>query len=273
MQSTLKKRLFGLIIIASATLLASNTYAQSMDPDADSAQDPWDNVLSTDRPGFADSSAAAAPRELILELGLLAEKPASADFGAALSLATRFGLYDGVELRVRIPSFGFVLDPTSDTLAMSFNAVEAGIKLSIPFHSKLRVALVPYIAIPPSDISATSLAGPGAGLSAIVDIGLVGTLNLTLFATPKWNQYKGPGGSDSVFELDSSVMLSGSLTRRMSLFAEVIGVKPGLGDFYMGGDCGLLYYFTPDTMMDMSAGISLQDNLAAFGMLGFSYRI
>lgn len=237
--------------------------------------DPWEDKLPTDRPGLADTSSALNPRDLAVEFGLSALKPAVADFAAAMSLSVRFGLFEGVETRVRIPSFGFALAPNSNSFEMAFNAIEAGVKLSIPLHSTLRLALVPTIIVPPSDIQATGYAGPGAALGAIVDFNPVGSLNFTFFATPKWLNLKSATDPDgeSAFELESSVMVSGGLSQRMSLFFEVIGVKPALGTFYPGADFGILYYFSPDVMLDMSAGLTLEETTAAFGSLGVSFRL
>lgn len=261
-----------LISIGAASLLSQGQlYAQDDEQDLD----PWEDKLPTDRPGLADTSAALNSRELAVELGVSALKPAVADFAAAMSLSARFGLFEGVELRMRIPSFGFALAPNSNSFEMAFNAIEAGVKLSFPLHSKLRFALVPTIIVPPSDIQATGYAGPGAALGAIVDFNPIGSLNFTFFATPKWLNLKSATDPDgeSAFELESSVMVSAGLSQRMSLFFEVIGVKPALGEFYPGADFGILYYFSPDVMLDMSAGLTLEESTAAFGALGVSFRL
>lgn len=240
--------------------------------------DPWASMMSTDRPGFADSASAANPERVVVEFGITGEKPAGIDFAGGMNLTLRYGIFEGLEGRARVPGLKFLLVPDSNdssSLEIGMDSIDLGLKWSLPLSGILTLAVIPYLVIPPGDGKVTPFSGVGAGSSIVATLAPIGSLFITAFATPKYLQYKTPTGSESGFEFDASLQVGGNLTREFGVFGEVIFIVPGApgAESYAGADFGFNYYFTPDIMMDMGAGLFFQNTLAAFGTLGISFRI
>ena len=266
-----QKHLYALLFLFMCALCApTQAFAEDSDP--------WASMMPTDRPGFADSATAISPERVVVEFGITGEKPAGIDFAGGMNLTLRYGIFEGLEGRARVPGLKFLLVPganDSSSLELGMDSIDVGFKWSLPLSGIFTLAIIPYLVIPPGDGNVTPFSGVGAGSSVVATLTPFGSLFITAFATPKYLQYKTPTGSESGFELDTSLQVGGNLTREFGVFGEFIFIVPGApgGESYAGTDFGFSYYFTPDIMMDMSAGLFFQDTLAAFGSLGISFRI
>ena len=272
-----------LMTLASGAALAQPLYPQAEPPEASqAAPDPWEAKLPTDRPGFADTSYTLGAFDFAAEIGLSLSRPAGARFSGDLGVSARYGVFEGMELRLRIPSFNFQsreVDTVNGVKQYQFDAniasMDLGAKIAFDLHDRVHLAVLPHLIVPTlAPESGGSYAGVGGALSVITDVTLSDVLGLTIFVTPKLVQLPlATGGAEAAFVLEGSLMGTATLTRQISLFVEGFGVMPGHGEAYPGMDFGLTYHITPDMMVDMFAGATFQDTLAAFGSLGFSFRL
>ena len=249
----------------------------SLAPAQSPPEDPWGSTVSADHPGFADSSVTLPAGTYQVEIGLEGTKVAgNGPFNAGANVLGRFGLFDGLELRAKVPEVGAALDLEGGaTTQLLFERFEAGAKWSL-FSGDFSLALIPMLTGPTTLVDSPFLFGGSLGLSA--DLNLGGGLGLNLYAAPSFAISEagigaGTDETEAALGASAAVGLTVALDPQLSIFAEgwanigSEGVSPA-------GNTGLVYLINPDILVDAYFGVQLPGGrVTPYGGLGFALLV
>lgn len=226
--------------------------------------------ITADLPGFANSASTVEANDVQVELGLDATKVTGAPLSAGLSLLTRYGMWDGAELRVAIPRFALVFE--QETVSIAMQTIEGGMKLSFDLGESAKLGLIPYLVVP-ADPSDEATVGFGGGAHVIVDVSLGGGLALNAQVTPRYQQlYLTPDTTEGQLQLDAALGLGFAVSDKMGMFVEGVGQLAGdqlttLLNLGLTADLGEHWLFV------MQAGVGLSEPRAIYGGPGIVWRM
>ena len=210
--------------------------------------------LVGDRPDFTESALAVAPGSLQLEAGGTLTTSDAVDAREVGEVLLRYGLRDGTELRVVLPSFVDLDAPDAPDRSGATNGA-LGLKHEVQQGDGARpqVAVVGHVALP---VGAEDV---GAGDTAV---------DLVLAAEWALHPRVGFGlnvGGEVVFAADteSRQWFSGAfgigVTDRLGLFVEGFSFTDELEAFTSYLDTGLTYLLHDDLQIDVRVGQGLDD--------------
>jgi len=234
--------------------------------------DPWANPIGADHPGFSDASSTVGPGTVQAELG--AEFAFSDDTTGALGLLARFGIVDGLEARVEIPSLILPMPDGQDTV---LDSVELGVKWQFMSGDSISLAVLPALMIP-AGFEGASVGGVSGALSLIADISLADDFTLTTSVTPRLVRVDNPVDADELdttFDLSFAMGVGWALTRAIGLYIEGWGVVAEAGDSVdvtPAADLVFTVLITPNMMIDLYGGAIFGDDTTPYAGLGYSVR-
>ncbi len=231
--------------------------------------DAWSDALSSDILGFSDAASTVRQGSFQAEFGIQAAKPTGQPFNTALTLTGRYGLFDGLELRIDIPSFTLIFDDSTRGVGIQtvFETIELGAKWTLPLFDAFTLSLLPHVIAPTTLGNSTTL---GAGLGVLLDVPLGDTLSVTANLIPRYQNITVGNATANVFDLSATGSLSLLLSQQLSMFAEVWGTLTPGEDILPGGNVGVMFLATPELQFGLSAGVS---GLPSFmGSLAAVYR-
>lgn len=246
-------------------------------------EDPWDDALSADHPGFSDSSATVNKKAFQGEFGIdLANS--SAAFATTFSALLRYGISDRVEARVEMPGLSRSFARGDQDGATSLDTFEAGVKLRIPASDNFQFSLLPHAKFS-SGLESSPYAGFGPGLGIIADLSLPKNIGINASLVPRFVGFKSDtprfgsltpdtdGSRDYRFELDGAIGLGFQPKDNLGFFLEGWFTRDGFGTTTPAANGGAVFHLNPDMLLDAYVGMTFpEEGIAPYGGLGFVYR-
>ena len=222
--------------------------------------------IITDRPDQTESSSTIPKGSLQIEMGLVAQTFENIDGFAAPSTLLRYGILDGLELRIFNQYESVKLDFGFDNEKYSgFSDLEIGFKVQL-FKKEgvnTEIAFLSHAIIPTAQDALSNKK--------------MGTIN-KLSIAHQLSDNIGLGynvGYDYVGEthnLTYSVALGFSLGDNLGAYIEPYGVYGEQGFFESYFDAGFTYLTSDNFQLDISYGLGLNNDLQYFST-GFSWNI
>ncbi len=218
--------------------------------------------LSSDRPSFTSASSTVARGHVLFELGTQLDLDSSGKMLQLPQALARWGLGQGFELRLTIPSICSTW-PKDSVYTTDMTPMEIGTKIIWNLGDRVALGLLPFASIP---LKSSQYDSTGAALGfrfiwgvSILDwLSINGDLGMT---------FSGLGAQDTDQEYQASLMLTFALNGWMGGFIEAYT------DFIDGQDkvpvfanAGLAFALGPSWQLDMVIGTDLSDGLSSWSI-------
>lgn len=235
-----------LLAIATLVAIASPAAAQeSADPEGELPA-----AFSSDRPGFANTTAVAARGRLTTEAGISASFGDPAFRGALPNLSLRAGVFDFLELRVRGPS-GIAIFDGGPTVGIDDPIV--GFKIGGRLHENVSISSVFEVSLP---IATDGFGSPEATYRADLNLAWRVWGPIVLGANVVASVLAQPdplfGGTSRFFEGGGSLKARWHVLDVLALFVQSYVLRSERSDWRVQVGGGLAWMAAPNVQVDAS---------------------
>jgi hypothetical protein len=234
-----------LFVLSLLSALATPAAAQQ---DADEGELPAS--FSSDRPGFANTTAVAARGRLTTEVGVSASFGDPAFVGALPNLSIRAGVFDFLELRVRGPN-GIAIFDGGPTMGLGDPIV--GFKIGGRLHESVSISSVFEVSLP---IATDGFGSPEATYRADLNLDwrVWGPITITpnLVASVLAEADPLLGGTARFFEGGGSLKVTWQAVDVLALFVQSYVLRSERSDWRAQVGGGLAWMAAPNVQVDAS---------------------
>ena len=243
---------------------------QSMKDDArgtDALDDDLD-VVSTDRPGFTNSSVVLPPQSFQLEAGASFDVMDRQTNFDPLDVVARYGVVDIFELRLGVSALGVdgVGNTAIETDFSPVSSVTVGGKIGAQLSDTVSLGALPYVSVNRLSTDA-SVAG---GVDALLDLSAGEPLTLT-FNLGVANVEDSEG--DRGFETSGGLSLNIGIIDELDAYWELYAIVPPAQDISLYTDGGVMYRLSDTVQLDAWVGVQIPDATSVIGGIGVSARL
>jgi hypothetical protein len=226
------------------------------------------DVVSSDRPGFTDSSVVLPKQTFQLEAGASFDVMDNQTSFDPLDVVARYGVVDIFELRLGVSALGVdgVGNASTGTDFSPVSAATLGGKVGAQLSDAVSLGALPYVSVNgvSNDLSVSG------GVKALLDLTAGEPLSLTFnLGIENIEDINGDRG----FETSGGLALNIGILDDLDAYWELYAIVPPAQDISLYTDAGVMYRLSNSVQLDAWVGVQIPDATSVIGGLGVSARL
>jgi hypothetical protein len=226
------------------------------------------DVVSSDRPGFTDSSVVLPKQTFQLEAGASFDVMDNQTSFDPLDVVARYGVVDIFELRLGVSALGVdgVGNASTGTDFSPVSSATLGGKVGAQLSDAVSLGALPYVSVNgvSNDLSVSG------GVKALLDLTAGEPLSLTFnLGIENIEDINGDRG----FETSGGLALNIGILDDLDAYWELYAIVPPAQDISLYTDAGVMYRLSNSVQLDAWVGVQIPDATSVIGGLGVSARL